>query len=88
MANNIYNIQSVSVGTGLTTATATKIKFHCSYVPNTTSMFFSYDFLDASSEYLASGEGVVSGSALADWGSDDQYIINTMAGIAGVTLVD
>ena len=52
MTNNVYNIQPIQVGTGLTTGTATTIGFQTSYIPFETSMPFSYTLTSADGQTL------------------------------------
>ena len=87
MTNNLYNIQPVTVGTGFTTGTATTIGFLTSYVPFETSMPFSYTLTSADGQTLYSGQDVVDETLLSMWGEDDEYIINVMATIVGVTVI-
>ena len=87
MTNNVYNIQPVTVGRGLTTGTATTIGFLTSYVPFEKSMPFSYTLTSADGQTLYSGQGVVDETLLSMWGEDDNYIINVMATMVGVTVI-
>lgn len=87
MTNNVYNIQPVTVGTGFTTGTATTIGFLTSYVPFETSMPFSYTLTSADGQTLYMGSDVVGQQALSQWGDNDDYIINVMAAIVGVTVI-
>ena len=87
MTNNVYNIQPIQVGTGLTTGTATTIGFQTSYIPFETSMPFSYTLTSADGQTLYMGSGVVDETLLSMWGEDDKYIINVMATIVGVSII-
>lgn len=82
-----YNIQPVSVGAGLQTATASKVSFGASYVPFGKVMDFTYALLDSNGKAIYQGLDSLGEDILAGWGSDDQYIINAMASKIGVTLV-
>lgn len=86
---NTYNIQTVTLGTGLSTTTSSMIRFSARYEPNSTSMVFAYYFLDDADDSIVvySGDDILGEDVLAGWGDDDQYIIHAMAAKVGVTLV-
>lgn len=89
MNNNTYNIQTVQIGAGLTTKPSSKIQFFATYMPNSTEMPFSYNFMDDADESLIlySGDDMLGADVLAGWGENDDYIIQAMATKVGVTLV-
>ena len=84
-----YNIQPITLGTGLSTKTSSKVRFNASYTPLSTEMRFAYYFFDDTDASLIvySGDDVLGEDVLAGWGEDDEYIIQAMADKLGVVLV-
>ena len=83
-----YNISPVEIKRGETViATCDRIDLAYDYAFNATSMDVYYTVLDLSAGYVG-WEGNVHFDAanLAQWGTDDSYIINQVVAAAGVTL--
>lgn len=83
---NIYNIQPVSVGVGLSTETCSKIRLDAGYDAFATSMYFSYALINGDGRIVFTGNNILGEDVLAGWGTDDQYIVDAMAAKIGVTL--
>jgi hypothetical protein len=96
-----FDIQPISVGDGLSTKTAKKIAFKASYIPESTSMDFSYQLIEVievkpatdtePAQYkengIYAGFDTLGEDVLAGWGTDDSYIYQACADKVGVVLV-
>lgn len=87
MTNGYYNIQPINVSVGAMTASAVVVTFGASYIPFETSMPYTYTLYSVDGAPLYNGQDVVNEAQLAQWGNNDDYIINVMASIAGLTII-
>ena len=87
MINGYYNIQPIEVKVGADVSTAVNATFNASYPPFATSMTFGWAIYSADGATLYSSAGIVDEAQLAQWGDNDDYIINVMASIAGLTII-
>lgn len=87
--NNQYSIQPIAVQAGSSTiATCDVIEIIIDYQLNATEMWASYIVKEKATNYSLPMGNVLFGEAdLAQWGTDDSYIVNQVATHAGVVLV-
>ena len=84
-----YEIEPVEiVVNGNVIATCTKMDVAVNYTLNATSMDASYSVIDYTIGYVGlRGDVQFDAANLAQWGTDDMYIVNQIAAAAGVTLI-
>lgn len=87
--NNQYSIQPIVVKAGdATIATLDTLEIVIDYQLNATEMWASYIIKEQATNYsLPMGNMLFGEADLAQWGTDDSYIVNQVATHAGVVLV-
>lgn len=83
----MYEIQPINITFGANTIVLKKIAMVVTYQLDMEQMMVPYNLLDENNVTYWSGTAMISSEELANWGTNNMYIVNLVAQKAGVTLI-